>query len=410
MIRKILHLDLDAFYCAVEELSNPTLRGKPIAVGGSPEGRGVISSCSYAARVFGVRSAMPTARAIKLCPDLIIIPPQHKKYSKVSKQVMDYLRSTTPMVEQISIDEAFLDVSDITEQGDLLAHQIQKAINATYNLPCSIGVAPNKLLAKIANNIGKSAGSQSVPPNTITVVSPGEEAEFLAPLPVIAMWGVGPKTAERMEKHGILTIGDLARRTETELTNLFGKVGKELVKRSKGNDDRPLITHHEAKSFSHEITFSKDISSEKSLTRTLLKLSENVGKRLRSKNKSATTIKLKLRWPDFTTITRQITYEEPIDQDMQIYLAARLLFQNVWHEGKRVRLIGVGVSGLAPPIRQLNLWDTFDNNEFKKEKQLQDVLIDLRKRYGTHIVFRGYEYQQRLERNQRNYGGKYEGK
>jgi DNA polymerase-4 len=375
MIRKILHLDLDAFYCAVEELSNPTLRGKPIAVGGSPEGRGVISSCSYAARVFGVRSAMPTARAIKLCPDLIIIPPQHKKYSKVSKQVMDYLRSTTPMV-----------------------------------LPCSIGVAPNKLLAKIANNIGKSAASQSVPPNTVTVVSPGEEAEFLAPLPVIAMWGVGPKTAERMEKHGILTIGDLARRTETELTNLFGKVGKELVKRSKGIDDRPLITHHEAKSFSHEITFSKDISSEKSLTRTLLKLSENVGKRLRSKNKSATTIKLKLRWPDFTTITRQVTYEEPIDQDMQIYSAARLLFQNVWHEGKRVRLIGVGVSGLAPPIRQLNLLDTYDNNEFRKEKQLQDVLINLRERYGTHIVFRGYEHQQRLKRNQRNYGGKYEEK
>ena len=400
MTRKILHLDLDAFYCAVEEQFDPSLRRLPIAVGGSPKSRGVISSCSYAARRFGVQSAMPTARALRLCPGLIILKGHHKRYSKVSKHVMDYLRTTTPLVEQISIDEAFLDVSDISKSALLSAHNFQKVINNEYDLPCSIGVATNKLMAKIANNVGKSAASEAFPPNAITVVPPGEEAEFLAPLPVIAMWGVGPKTAERMEKLGMRTIGDLAKQTEDELIQLFGKLGKALTLRAQGIDNRPLVTHHEVKSISQEITFSEVSRSESSLTRTLIKLSENVGKRLRAKNKSANTVKLKIRWPDFTTLSRQITVEEPINQDEQIFSAANQLFQKVWKTGRPVRLIGVGVSGLGPPIRQLSLWISVENKDVKHEKQLQEVVSDLREKFGDQILLRGYEFRRIQEGDQ----------
>ena len=391
--RKILHLDLDAFYCSVEEQLNPSLRGLPTAVGGSPEGRGVVASCSYAARLFGVRSAMPTARALRLCPDLLLLKGQHKRYSKVSKQVMDYLRANTPLVEQLSIDEAFLDVSNISKSVVLTAQDFQKVINKDFDLPCSIGVASNKLMAKIANNIGKSAASKAYPPNAITFVPIGEEAEFLAPLPVIAMWGVGPKTAERMKNLGIQTIGDLANQREEELIHQFGKLGKALTLRARGIDNRPIVTHHEAKSISQEITFSKDSRSEKSLTRTLIKLSEKVGKRLRANNKTAATVKLKIRWPDFTTLSRQITCEEPIDKDEQIFSAANQLFHKVWKPGRPVRLIGVGVSGLGSPIRQLSLWNADDDREYTDEKRLREIVADLREKFGDQILFRGFEFK-----------------
>ena len=208
--RKILHLDLDAFFCAVEELRDPTLKQKPFAVGGSPEGRGVVASCSYAARQFGVRSAMPMSEAVRCCPNLIIVGNARGEYSRMSGRVMAYLHDMSPLVEQISIDEAFLDVSDLPDEAEILARRLQSTICTELDLPCSLGVATNKLVAKIANDVGKVRVRSGDYPNAITVVPPGEEAAFLAPLPVRALWGVGPKTAERLAAWGMNTIGDIA--------------------------------------------------------------------------------------------------------------------------------------------------------------------------------------------------------
>ncbi len=225
MLRKILHLDLDAFFCAVEEQRDPNLRSKAFAVGGRPETRGVVASCSYAARRFGVRSAMPMARAVKLCPHLIIVPSHFDAYRAASQQVMAHLYQLTPLVEQVSIDEAFLDVSDRPEPAEGLARRLQTTINTELNLPCSLGVATNKLVAKIANDVGKAAARSDQPPNALQVVPPGQEAAFLAPLPVEALWGVGPKTAERLHGLGLHTIGDLARWPEADLGRRFGQHG-----------------------------------------------------------------------------------------------------------------------------------------------------------------------------------------
>ncbi len=389
MPRKILHLDLDAFYCAVEEQRDPSLRGQPFAVGGRPEERGVVSSCSYAARRFGVRSAMPMARALRLCPRLIVVPARHKAYAEVSRQVMERLYALTPLVEQISIDEAFLDVSDLPESGETIARRLQAQIRDELGLPCSLGVAANKLVAKIASDVGKAASQTGGPPNAIQVVPPGREAEFLAPLPVIALWGVGPKTTARLEALGIRTIGDLARQAEADLVRRFGKVGADLRRHAQGLDDRPIVTTREAKSISQETTFARDVRDGGALRRTLRSLSEQVGRRLRQEGLSGATIKLKIRWPDFTTPTRQITLSQPTDQGDVIYATALKLFEQVWKTGQPVRLIGVGVSGLGPRSRQLGLWETGT----EKNERLLEAVDRLRERFGENAVRRGSELE-----------------
>jgi DNA polymerase-4 len=355
--RKILHLDLDAFFCAVEELEHASLKGKPFAVGGRPESRGVVSSCSYAARALGIHSAMPMAHALRLCPGLKIITPRHQLYSEISEQVMQRLRRLTRLVEQISIDEAFLDASDLPESGEVLARQLQTTIRDELGLPCSIGVASNKLLAKTATDFGKAKAKGGGPPNAITVVPAGEEEAFLHPLPVQALWGVGPKTAERLKSMGVHTIGDLLQVPEAELVAMFGKNGHDLVKRAQGIDDRPIITEHQVKSISQETTFARDVRDEKLLRSTIIQLSENVGRQLRDSNLVALTIKIKIRWPDFSTLSRQITLSHPTDRDSEIELLASKLFYKVWTNGQAVRLIGVGAGGLQPSVNQLSLWD-----------------------------------------------------
>jgi DNA polymerase-4 len=383
--RKILHFDLDAFFCAVEEQYDPSLRGKAFAVGGRPEARGVVASCSYAARRFGVRSAMPMARALKLCPDLLIVSSRHGVYSKVSSQVMQHLHNMAKVVEQISIDEAFLDVSDLPESGEVLARRLQATIHKECDFPCSLGVATNKLMAKIANDVGKASYRGTGPPNAITVVPPGQEAAFLAPLPVDTLWGVGPKTAERLHELGVYTIGELAGWSVDDLTRRFGKHGYDLARRAQGIDDRPLETEHETKSISQETTFSKDVRSGVVLRRTLLKQSESVGRRLRSAGLAGTTVKIKLRWPDFTTLTRQVTLDQPSNQDGEIFEAAITLLEQNWRSGQAVRLIGVGVSGLGSPVRQLSLWD----DSAEKGRRLQSALDELRERFGKDVLQRG---------------------
>ena len=385
MARKILHLDLDAFFCAVEEQRDPSLRGQPFAVGGRPESRGVVASCSYAARLFGIHSAMPMARAVRQCPQLLIVPSRYGAYEAASRQVMARLHQLTPLVEQLSIDEAFLDVSDLPEPAELIARRLQSVINRELDLPCSLGVAANKLVAKIANNVGKAAVKSNRPPNTIKVVPPGQEAAFLAPLPVTELWGVGPKTAEQLAQIEVRTIGDLARRSEADLVRRLGKLGHDLARRARGLDERPVETEHEAKSISQETTFARDIDDPVTLRRTLRELSEQVGRRLRRKGLRGTTVKIKLRWSDFTTLTRQVTLDQPTDLDSDIYAAAGRLFDQTWPPGKRVRLVGVGVTGFDTSAYQLGLWDPPP----EEEHRLQDTLDELRDRFGSGAIRRG---------------------
>lgn len=354
--RTIIHLDLDAFFCAVEELHNPRLAGKAFAVGGRPEQRGVVASCSYPARNKGVHSAMPMAQAIKLCPGLIVLPARHSEYSRVSRQVMERLHRLTPLVEQISIDEAFLDVTGPFADGFIIASSLQATIREELSLPCSLGVATNKLVAKIATDVGKAAHRSQASPKAITVVAPGEEAAFLAPLPVDALWGVGPKTASRLAQLGITTIGELAAFPPAELKRIFGKNGQDLATHARGIDDRPVITSHTIKSVSQEVTFARDTADETTLLTTLNDLCESCAARLNESRLSGSTIKLKIRWPDFSTVSRQTTLSQPTDQAPHIQAAASLLFQRIW-KGQAVRLLGVGIGNLVTSPRQFSLWD-----------------------------------------------------
>ena len=386
MPRKIIHLDLDAFFCAVEALRDPALHGKPFAVGGRPEYRGVVSSASYAARKYGVRSAMPTGRALQLCPDLILVLGRHTQYSKYSRQVMSHLHNFAHAVQQISIDEAFIDVSDLRAPGEETARKLQSCIWEDLRLPCSLGVATSKLVAKIANNVGKATAKNEGPPMAITVVPPGEEAAFLAPLPITELWGVGPKTGKSLRSLGIETIGDLAAWPEAELVGRFGKHGEDLARRARGIDSRAVAPERGAKSISHEVTYAQDVADEDQLKRTIMRLSDNVGRRLRRAELRAATVKIKLRWSDFTTLTRQVTLPEPTDQDAVIYEAAVQLLQANWRPGRPVRLIGVGTMNLTDTATQLRLWETGT----QRGQRLQETLDTLRDRYGRDAIQRAF--------------------
>jgi DNA polymerase-4 len=375
--RKILHLDLDAFFCSVEELLHPELKGKAFAVGGSPEGRGVVSSCSYAARQFGVRSAMPMGRALRLCPELQVVPSHFGAYHEYSQRVMKVLQDQTPLVEQLSIDEAFLDLSDLPQEPIDLAKSIQQKINHVVHLPCSLGVLVINWLPKLLITSVKIAPCAQ-PPNAITVVAAGGEAAFLAPLPVKEMWGIGPKTAERLTRAGIHTLDDVCHASPEILTKLLGKFGAELRLHAQGMDDRPVEVGHETKSVSQEITFERDVCDRQRLIDTLRDLSEQVGYHLRREGFCAQTVRIKLRWSDFTTITRQTTLSEAVDQDGEIFAAACALFEGAWQPGEPVRLIGVGTSKLTSGAQQLSLWNTHS----QKERRLLTAMDELRERYG----------------------------
>lgn len=357
--RTIIHLDLDAFFCAVEEQREPTLHGKPFAVGGRPEGRGVVASCSYPARAFGVHSAMPMARALTLCPDLLVVPPTFTAYRAASHQVMAHLHTLTPLVEQLSIDEAFLDVSDQEISGATLARQLQTTIAETLGLPCSLGVATNKLVAKIATGVGKQRArtERTGYPNALCVVPPGTEAAFLAPLPAGDLWGVGPKTAAQLTALGIHTIGDLAVWPEDDLLRRFGKHGSGLARHARGIDQRPVEPSRERKSISKEQTFARDVRSATHLQQTMREQAAAVAHTLRQKQVRGTTVKLKLRWADFTTLTRQATLAGSTDEAAVIEGVALRLLTEAWDGRRAVRLVGVGISGFGERYEQLRLWE-----------------------------------------------------
>lgn len=392
--RKIIHLDLDAFFCAVEELLDPSLRGKPFAVGGSPEHRGVVASCSYAARKYGIHSAMPMARAVRSCPQLIITHHHFRNYIDYSDQVMDMMNAYSPLVQPISIDEAFIDLSHQPEDGLYYAKQLQAQIKKNLGLPASLGVASNKLVAKIATNVGKASSQSDDYPNAIQVVPPGEEAAFLAPLPTDALWGVGAKTAEKLAELGLRTIGDVAVYPLRELERRFGQIGSDLHRRAQGIDHSPVHVSHETKSVSHEETFARDTNDEKELRGVIRDHSQSISRRLRKLELFGSTVKVKLRWPDFTTITRQNTLPEPTDDARQIEKMAVGIFKKHWKSGRKVRLIGVGVSNLGPPSRQLVLWD-WDPKQAEKQERLQAAIRSLRTRYGEASIRKGSKLKAR---------------
>ncbi|MCK5318627.1 MAG: DNA polymerase IV [Anaerolineales bacterium] len=374
--RTILHFDLDAFFCSVESLLNPGLEGRAFVVGGSAEGRGVVSSASYAAREFGIRSAMPTAQALRKAPDLIVISPQHAMYSERSQEIMSFLRDSAPVVEQLSIDEAFLDVSDDPRTGLEVARFLQREILKRFKLPTSWGVASNKLVAKIATEVGKPKG--------LIVVPSGQEAAFLAPLPARMLWGVGPKTKDRLAERGVHTIGDMANMSAHTLIESLGDNGLELASRARGEDDRPVVEGRDPKSMSAERTFSTDISDWPVLRTVILRLSETVGRRLRKAELTGHTIKIKVRWPDFTTKTRQVRLEQSTDRERIIFDESRKLFQGLWKKGQAVRLLGVGVSDLHEPIRQLGLFD----RQWDRDERLQQAIDSIRNQYGPDSLRR----------------------
>ncbi len=386
MSRIILHFDLDAFYCAVEEKFNSDLIGKAFAVGGEAGNRGVVASCSYPARQFGVRSAMPMSEARRLCPGLIVVPTRHKLYGEWSQKVMAILHNLTPLVEKLSIDEAFLDVTGIKGGGEAIAKQLQMTIRTELDLPCSIGVASNKLVAKIANNLGKARKKDGTPPCAIEIVPEGQEAAYLALLPIRELWGVGPKTAESMYALNIHTIGDIAQQREQFMIHHFGKNGYDMWRHARGIDNRPVEPDQEAKSISNEITFNQDVRDGDELRRVLRNLAENVGRRLRKNKLSGRTISIKLRWEDFTTLSRQMTLQHATQDDAVIVREVMRLFEANWTQGRPVRLIGAGVSNLEDQVQQLSL---FESAQDKKSRKLQTTLDELKQKFGDGAIKRG---------------------
>jgi len=387
MARKILHLDLDAFFCAVEEKFDPSLKNLPFATGGSAEGRGVVTSCSYAARQYGIHSAMPMQLALRLYPHLIVKSGNYREYTNHSKQVMKILRNYTPLVEQISIDEAFLDLTDLSAEPYSIAVDIQSKILSKLELPSSIGAATNKLVAKIATNIGKSTHKGFSYPMAIKVIEPGKEEQFLAPLPVSEMWGIGPKSAIVLNRLGIKIIGDIVRAPLNVLEKHFGKFTNELIRRSKGIDERPVGDFDGIKSISNEITFFQDICDIGQLYIYIKFLSEKVAHRLRKRRLSGKTIKIKIRFTGFETHTHQVTLDQPTNQESIINSAANELFHEIWGKGKKVRLIGVGVSSLCQEFQQLSLF----NENYLNEKRLLAAIDQIRAKFGDEVIKKGME-------------------
>jgi DNA polymerase-4 len=374
----ILHVDLDAFFAAVEQRDRPELRGKPVVVGvGGRNDRGVVSAASYEARRYGIHSAMPLRTAARLCRDAVFVPVDGRKYGVVSRQVMEILRRYTPAVEQISIDEAFLDVagSEALLGSPLeMARSIKDTVVSELALTVSVGVAATKLVAKVASDLEK--------PDGLVAVTRGTEAQFLAPLPISRLWGVGTKTADVLAEFGVRTIGDLAALPDDVLARRFGTQGPVLAQRARGIDPSPVSAADPARSVSHEHTFDVDTADPEVLERTLLALSEGVAGRLRAGGLKARTIAVKVRDSSFTTVSRQRTLQEPTDQTEAVFRAA-LDLARPQLRGIRVRLLGVGASHLGEG-EQMALFDAGD----ERQRRATEAADAIRRRYGSRAIRR----------------------
>ncbi|MGH1363373.1 MAG: DNA polymerase IV [Calditrichia bacterium] len=378
--RIIAHVDMDAFFASVEVLLNPELAGKPLIIGASPskgKGRGVVSTASYEARVFGVHSAMPIARAWKLCPHGVYIKPQHNTYSHYSKQVFKILEDFTPQIQVVSVDEAFLDLTgSLHFYGDVetMGMAIKDRIYQDTGLRASVGMAPSKSVAKIASDFEK--------PDGLTIVEPGKVQEFLDPLALSKLWGVGKKTFASLEKMNLNTVKELREFPEELLTQRFGKMGPHLFRMARGIDTREVHKGDPIKSVSHETTFGVDQRDEELIVSTLLHLSEKVASRLRKYGFRGKTVQLKLRFDDFTTFTRNKTVREGIHLTDDIFAVSKELYVQFTAKTKAVRLIGVGVTQLVgSDVGQLSL---FGGDERKEE--LEKIRDSLQNRFGKKAL------------------------
>jgi DNA polymerase IV len=345
MLRRILHIDMDAFYASVEQRDNPSLKGKPVAVGGSPEGRGVVAAASYEARTFGVRSAIPMSRAVRLCPQLIIVRPDFSKYKAASQTVFEIFRSVTPLVEPLSLDEAYLDVTQNAwgePLGRVVAERLKIQIKEATGLTASAGVAPNKFLAKIASAWRK--------PDGLTVIAPERVEKFLQGLPVDALWGVGPVTAERLRERGIEKLVDVRAADPAVLRDAVGSHADWLRRLADGHDDRPVVPYRAAKSSGTENTFAHDLTDIVEIRRAIDEMARDGAAWLERRGLVCRTVTIKVRYSDFTTITRSHTSLPPTrDADALASRALGLLEKT--EAGRRpVRLLGVSVHNLVDPV------------------------------------------------------------
>ncbi len=379
-MRTIFHLDLDAFFVSVERILDPSLKGKPVIVGGDPKyGRGVVAACSYEARQFGLHSAMPIRTAYRLCPHGIYIHGSHKEYSLYSKAVKNVLEKYAPIVQQASIDEFYMDFTGCSNiYGSLFAFAsfLQKEIWEKLSLPCSIGIGSNKTIAKI--------GSDCLKPDGITYIFPGMEKEFLAPMPVETIPGVGKVTLSDLHSKGIYRIGDITSLPQDYFAAAFGKYGIDLYRKACGEGSEYLTIKYEQKSISHERTFGEDVTSKQFLKEKLFKLTQMVCQDLRDIDWLASTINIKLRYSDFKTLNRSITIK-PTDDDRIVFEAAWNMLIKAHTRRIAVRLIGVGVSKFSKFSEQGEL---FEWEELKRRKMLR-VVTKLRDRYGFEIVHFG---------------------
>lgn len=377
--RVIVHVDMDAFFAQVEVLDNPAYRGLPLIVGGDPQGRrGVVATCSYEARAFGVRSAMPISRAVQLCPHAVFVRPRMARYQEMSRRIREVLAAFSPVVEAISIDEAFLDMTGCEHpyaSAWHLGRELKRRIREATGLTASVGIAPNKFVAKLASDRGK--------PDGLVAVEAGQLEDFLSPLPVQALWGVGARTAQRLAAAGIHTVTDIRRRPLSQLCQLLGdSLGRHVHQLAFGIDPRPVQPEGEAKSIGRETTFPYDLPDGPELRTQLARLAAEVGLRLRRANLAARTVTVKARYPDFETHTRSHSLPTPFRDDDRLFREASRLLDDL-RPDRPLRLLGVYVSQLEP-YRQVSLFP-------EPSDRLADVIDHIHRRYGPGALRRGRE-------------------
>lgn len=391
----ILHVDMDAFYASVEERDDPSLRGRPLIVGGTAEGRGVVAAASYAVRKFGVHSAMPTAKALKLCPEAIVLRPRMEHYAGISKQIREIFHRYTPVVEPLSLDEAFLDATgsvSLFGSVEAIGRGIKQNIRDELHLVASVGVAPNKFLAKLASDLDK--------PDGFTVIRPDDVRNILDPLSVSRIWGVGKVTKQRFDRLGIQTIGQLRTLTLQQLQDEFGQHGEHFWQLARGIDHRAVIADREAKSISHETTFSEDISDMDVLRAWLLELTEQVALRLRNHQLQGRTVQLKIRYSNFDTYTRAKSVSPATNATNQLwYVVSQLLSSELPDRPLLVRLLGMGVSGLRKqiPVQQTLFGEEAD----ERDSKLDQVADQIRSRFGSASLRRASTVQHNAEHRPR---------
>lgn len=392
----ILHIDMDAFFASVEQRDRPELRGKPVAVGGSATGRGVVSAASYEARKFGVHSAMSGKVAARLCPQLIFVRSNFAKYAEASKQVREIFQRYTPLIQPLSVDEAFLDVSPTVKlfgSPEIMGRAIQADIRRELDLPCSVGIAPRKFLAKIASDLDKPQG--------FVCISEDEILSFLEPLPIGKLWGVGKVTHQKLSRYGIQTVGDIRRFGQANCQQQLGQLGEHLWRLAHGMDNRKVVTDHKAKSIGHERTFHEDTQDEEFLISALSFLSQQVARRLRHSQRRARQISLKYRLHDFRTFTRNRTLPPTNATEEIIQYAEQLLRLLRLEKPQAVRLIGVSLGNLTDPD-QKHQRQLFDQQHQERQSQVDQLSDLLQKKFGDQAIYRasGHRWSEEKARRQ----------